>query len=50
MSIQATYGANCVRLAAIKARNDPGNLFRVNQHIVPLRIRRRGIRVNPAEA
>jgi hypothetical protein len=32
--IRATYGANYERLAAIKAKYDPGNLFRVNHNIV----------------
>ncbi|QEC67184.1 FAD-binding oxidoreductase [Panacibacter ginsenosidivorans] len=33
--IKATYGDNYKRLAAIKAKYDPGNLFRVNQNIKP---------------
>ncbi|HTJ05969.1 MAG TPA: FAD-binding oxidoreductase [Caldimonas sp.] len=33
--VQATYGDNYARLAAIKAKVDPKNLFRVNQNIKP---------------
>jgi FAD/FMN-containing dehydrogenase len=33
--IQAAYGANFARLAGIKARWDPENLFRVNKNIAP---------------
>jgi hypothetical protein len=33
--IRATYGGNYARLAAIKAKYDPGNFFRVNQNIKP---------------
>jgi len=33
--IQATFGENYARLASIKAKYDPANLFRVNQNIQP---------------
>ena len=33
--IRATYGKNYDRLARIKKRYDPTNLFRVNQNIKP---------------
>ena len=33
--VQASYGKNYERLAAIKAKYDPTNLFRVNQNIEP---------------
>jgi FAD/FMN-containing dehydrogenase len=33
--VRATYGSNYDRLAAIKAKYDPANLFRVNQNIHP---------------
>jgi FAD/FMN-containing dehydrogenase len=33
--VQASYGSNYKRLAKIKARYDPANLFHVNQNIQP---------------
>jgi FAD/FMN-containing dehydrogenase len=33
--IKASYGDNYDRLAAIKAKYDPKNIFRVNQNIKP---------------
>lgn len=33
--VRTAYGANFERLAKIKARYDPGNLFRMNQNIPP---------------
>ncbi|HSC29343.1 MAG TPA: FAD-binding oxidoreductase [Vicinamibacterales bacterium] len=33
--VRSTYGDNYARLASIKAKYDPANLFRVNQNIVP---------------
>ena len=33
--IAATYGDNYQRLAQLKKKYDPGNLFRINQNIAP---------------
>jgi FAD/FMN-containing dehydrogenase len=33
--VPAAFGANYARLAAIKAKYDPANLFRMNQNIQP---------------
>ena len=33
--VQASYGENYKRLASVKAKYDPKNLFRVNQNILP---------------
>ena len=33
--VELSYGDNYKRLAAIKAKYDPDNLFRVNQNIKP---------------
>jgi FAD/FMN-containing dehydrogenase len=34
--VEAAYGDNYDRLAALKTEWDPGNLFRMNQNIEPL--------------
>jgi FAD/FMN-containing dehydrogenase len=33
--VRAAYGANYQRLAALKQKYDPANLFRMNQNIAP---------------
>jgi hypothetical protein len=35
--IEATYGGNYARLAAVKAKYDPDNLFHLNQNVPPAR-------------
>jgi FAD/FMN-containing dehydrogenase len=37
--LRAAYGDNYDRLAQIKARYDPANLFRMNQNIAPTPVR-----------
>jgi FAD/FMN-containing dehydrogenase len=34
-SVEASYGDNYKRLAQVKARYDPENLFHINQNILP---------------
>jgi hypothetical protein len=33
--VKAGYGANCDRLASLKAKYEPANLFRMNLNIMP---------------
>jgi hypothetical protein len=33
--VKEAYGENYQRLAALKTKYDPGNLFRMNQNITP---------------
>jgi hypothetical protein len=41
--VKATYRGHYDRLAEVKAKYDPDNLFRVNQNIVPSRITKPGV-------
>ena len=34
--MRSAYGANYDRLATLKAKYDPTNLFRVNQNVLPM--------------
>lgn len=47
--VQATYGENYARLAEIKRKYDPDNLFRVNQNIQPAQADLKRVEVNGVE-
>ena len=48
--IRGSYGGNYERLAALKQRYDPSNLFRMNQNVTPNSSKRIGQRLTLSDA